>query len=143
MRSRLGQGRGESHGADRLNLPPPDGFDIQIRSHKVDLPADVREYVRDRVAARLEKFAGKIVSVLVRFDDPNGHRGGVDNACQMDALLAGMPPVVVHERTEDLRSAVDLALDSLETAVRRHLERRVDAPRERGRKLVRNRKLLS
>lgn len=107
------------------------------------MPADVRDYVRDRVAARLEKFAGKVLSVLVRFDDPNGHRGGVDCMCQMDALLPGMPPIVVHERTEDLRSAVDLALDSLETAVQRHLERRVDGPRERGRKLIRNRKLLT
>ena len=56
----------------------------------------------------------------------------------MEALLAHLEPVNVEEREPDLRAALDVALDRLELAVQRHVERSRSQPR---RKLVRARRL--
>ena len=70
-----------------------------------------------------------------------GDRGGVDKHCHIEVRLARVAAVNVEERHEDLRAAIDIAVDRLEEAVHRHLERTRSKSRDRGRKEVRNHKL--
>jgi ribosomal subunit interface protein len=104
------------------------------------LPPDVAEYVRDKLSAKLGKFGRRVVDIVVHFKDMNGDKGGIDQGCHMEAHLAGLEPVNVEERHEDLRAAIDIAAERLEEAVHRHLQRTRTV--RRGRKLTRNQKLM-
>ena len=99
---------------------PARSLAFELHSPDLPLPPDVAEYVRDKL---------------------NGAKGGIDKGCHMEAHLAGHEPVNVEERHEDLRAAIDVAVQRLEEAVHRHLQRTRTVRRDRGRKIVRNQKL--
>ena len=121
----------------------PASFPLPVELHSPDftLPADLAAHARERLAARLGKFGHRLLGVIVRVKDVNGPKGGEGISCRMEGLLAGMEPVNIEERDHDLRAALDLAVDRLELAVQRHIERARTLPRSRGRQLVRRRKL--
>jgi ribosome-associated translation inhibitor RaiA len=83
-----------------------------------------RVHVRGKLARRLRKFAESIDRVSLRCEDANGPRGGVDRVCRVKVVLRGLPTVVFEQRDVSLNAAVDLALDGVERAVRRALQRR-------------------
>lgn len=105
------------------------------------LPPDVSEYVHDKLSAKLGKFGRRVMDVVVHVKDINGARGGIDKGCHIEAHLAGLEPVNVEERHEDLRACIDITVDRLEAAVHRHLERARSKRRDRGRNTVRHDKL--
>ena len=118
-------------------------LEFELHSPEISLPADVAQYTRDKVVAKLAKFGRRVLAVTVHFKDVNGAKHGIDKACHMEARLAGMEPANVEERHEDLRAAIDLACERLEETVHRHLERWRSRQLNRGRKMVRHHKLLT
>jgi putative sigma-54 modulation protein len=114
---------------------------FELHSPDIPLPADVAEYVRDKLSAKLGKFGRRVMDVVVHVKDINGAKGGIDKGCHLEARLAGLEPVNVEERHEDLRAAIDIAAQRLEEAVHRHLERAQSRRRDRGREVARNQKL--
>jgi len=91
------------------------------------------DYMRRKLGRKLGKFAPSIERASVRIDDVNGPKGGIDKRCQIKAVVSGLPSVVVEERHETLRAAMDRAMNRIERAVRRHVQRRRTAPlRARG-----------
>ena len=121
---------------------PARSLGFALHSPDMTLPPDVAEYVRDKLSAKLGKFGRRVMDVVVHFKDMNGDRGGIDKGCHMEARLAGLEPVNVEERHEDLRAAIDIAAERLEEAVHRHLQRTRTLRLNRGRKLTRNQKLM-
>jgi ribosome-associated translation inhibitor RaiA len=119
-------------------VPP---FEFEFHSPDFSVPEDVVRYTEDKIAARLQKFGARLTGVVVHVKDVNGVRGGEGLVCHMEARLARLEPVNVEERDDDLREALDLALDRLEAAVARHVGRARSVPRHRGGKAVRNGKL--
>lgn len=101
---------------------------VNIRVTGVTLAPDEREYVRERLGARLGKYATSIERVSVRVRDVNGPRGGVDKACHVKVVLSGLPSVVFEHQAASLRAAVTGALGGVERAVRRTVERRRQQP---------------
>ena len=120
---------------------PARSLAFELHSPDLPLPPDVAEYVRDKLSAKLGKFGRQVIDVVVHVKDINGAKGGIDKGCHMEAHLAGHEPVNVEERHEDLRAAIDVAVQRLEEAVHRHLQRTRTVRRDRGRKIVRNQKL--
>ncbi|HET6281230.1 MAG TPA: HPF/RaiA family ribosome-associated protein [Polyangia bacterium] len=112
-------------------------FPVELRSPDWDLTEGVRQYALDHIAAKLEKHADHIQSVIIRFEDVNGSKGGGDKTCRIEVLLAHMRPLVVHENHHDLRAAMDLAADRVERSVGREIERMRDRPRDGDRRSVR------
>jgi ribosome-associated translation inhibitor RaiA len=104
-----------------LEAPP---FPIHIRALEGAFRAQDRAHVRGKLARRLRKFAESIERVSLRCEDVNGPRGGVDRVCRVKVVLRGLPSVVFEQRDVSLNAAVDLALDGVERAVRRALQRR-------------------
>jgi hypothetical protein len=98
----------------------------------VELHDEDRELVRQKLGARLGKFATSIERVTVRVTDANGPRGGIDQVCRVKVVLSGLPSVVVERRHARLPVAVDAALRAAEASVRSSLRRRRMKPR-RGR----------
>jgi putative sigma-54 modulation protein len=119
---------------------PPVGFQLDIRAHGFALTDALRQYATDHIAAKLAKHARAIESVVIRFEDINGSKGGVDKCCRIEVLISGTHPLVVEEVEDDLRAAMDRAADRIQTVVGRELTRRRATPRQRGRKMVRDRK---
>ena len=102
---------------------------LALRTSGLSIDPELRGYVHRRLGWRLGKFAPHIERLTVRFEDVNGPRGGLDVACKIKAVIAGLPSVVVAELAHDARKAFDRADDRAERAVRRALGR----AREHGR----------
>ena len=102
-----------------------------IRALEHDFRAAERAYLRRKLARRLGKFADSIERVSLRTEDVNGPRGGIDRVCRVKVVLRGLPSVVIEKRDAALNAAVALALDGVERAVRRRLQRRRMKPLRR------------
>ena len=122
---------------------PPGGFHLDVRAHGFAMTDAIRTYATDHIAGRLAKHARDIQTVVVRFDDVNGGKGGADKLCEVEVTLRRSNPIVVCELDDDLRAAMSRAADRVEQAVDRALGRRRDTSRQRGHKLVRERKTMS
>jgi putative sigma-54 modulation protein len=121
------------------NGAPTRSLAFELHSPDIPLPPDVADYVRDKLSAKLEKFGRRVVDVVVHVKDINGGKGGIDKGCHMEAHLAGLEPVNVEERHEDLRAAIDIAAERLAETVHRHLQRMRTLRRDLGRRLTGNR----
>lgn len=119
-------GRGQSEKPLRISQ-----FAIHIRALEGDFTPNDREHVRGKLARRLRKFEEAIERVSLRCEDVNGPRGGVDRVCRIKVVLRGLPSIVFEQRDVSLNSAIDLALDGVERAVRRTLQRRRMKPLKR------------
>ncbi len=111
-----------------------------ILSRGVTLSANDREYIRRKLGMKLGKSAAAIERISVRVEDVNGPRGGVDHACRIKVVLSGRPSVVVARHADSLQAAVAGALDSVERAVRRAVQRRRATPASRGGRATRSRR---
>ena len=120
---------------------PARSLSFELHSPDFPLPPDVTDYVHAKLSAKLGKFGRRVMDVVVHVKDINGARGGIDKGCHIEAHLAGLEPVNVEERHEDLRACIDITVEHLEEAVHRHLERARSLRREHGRKVVRHDKL--
>jgi len=121
---------------------PARSLSFELHSPDISLPPDVAEYARDKLRAKLEKFGRRVMDVVVHVKDMNGGKGGIDKGCHMEAHLAGLEPVNVEERHEDLRAVIDIAAERLEETVHRHLQRNQTLRRDRGRRPTRNQKSM-
>jgi hypothetical protein len=140
-----GQAQGATHleGVTTTSVSPEvesaaTSFTVELHSPDFTLPADLASYTRQKLVAKLARFGHRLLGVMVRVKDLNGPKGGEGGiACRMEARLAGMEPVNVDERDQDLRAAIDISIDRFELAVQRHVERARGLPRLRGRRLLR------
>ena len=114
-------------------------FELEVRSLAFNLTPALRSYVAEHLAAKLDKHAGHIQAVVVRFDDANGARRGVVKVCRVEVVLPGEPPLIVEEVEQDLHAAIDLAADRMEHLVVREIGRRRDGPRQRGHRMAERR----
>ncbi len=129
--------------SDVVGGEPPRGFRLDVRAHGFAMTDAIRTYATDHVAGRLAKHARDIQTVVLRFDDVNGDKGGADKVCEVEVTLRRASPIVVSELHQDLRAAMARAADRIEQAVDRALARRRDTSRQRGHKLVRQRKTMT
>lgn len=118
-------------------------LDLQFEFHAPDFhaPADVVEYAHAKLVSKLSKHRRRVQAVTVWVRDTNGPRGAPALVCHLQAHLSGLEPVIIEEREADLRAVLDVAIDALDLAVQRHIERARTKPRNAGRKIVRHRKL--
>jgi ribosome-associated translation inhibitor RaiA len=123
------------------NGAPARHLAFELHSPDFPLPADVAEYIREKLSVKLGKFGRRVLDVVVHLKDINGDRHGVDKCCHLEARLAGLEPVNVQECHEDLRAAVDIAAERLAEAVHRHVERFRSLRRGEIRRLARPQKL--
>jgi ribosomal subunit interface protein len=119
----------------------PSEFRFEFHSPDFTVPQHIADYTADKLRTRLAKFSRWVQAVLVHVKDENSVKHGVDKSCHMEARITGLEPTHVSKRHQDLRAAIDCAIDELEQAVQRHTERVRTRRRERGRKLVRHAKL--
>jgi hypothetical protein len=74
-------------------------------------------------------MATRVPKVIVRIDDLNGPRGGVDKTCRIDVEVLHGADVFVEDRDADLIAVIDRAAQRAGRAVSRTIERRRDKQR--------------
>lgn len=58
---------------------------IEIRWRGLQKIEELEEHIRGRLAAVASKFGHRLRSVVVRLEDENGPKGGVDKLCSIEA----------------------------------------------------------
>jgi len=83
----------------------------------------LEHYVRERVERLAPHYGDRLTRVRAFLKDSNGHKGGIDKICTLEARPSGREPVVVEAQDEDWYAAVRNAEAKLERALGRRLER--------------------
>jgi putative sigma-54 modulation protein len=101
---------------------------IEINNSKTKLIPSQVDWVKNRLRFSLSRFNGSVSKVLVRFDDVNGPKGGVDKCCLITVKLRVAGDVVVKGDGRDYFSAIGNCAGRLQRTINRTLERRRQTP---------------
>lgn len=83
----------------------------------------LRQRIERRIGFALSRFSDELSAVLVRLDDLNGPKGGVDKRCRVQLRGASIGEVVVEETDVEWGPAIDRALSLAGRSVARALDR--------------------
>jgi ribosomal subunit interface protein len=108
---------------------------VHFRALHVTVSAAMRAHARERLGFKLGKVADAIERVSVRLSGAPEHGTG-DVTCSIKVVLTGLPGVVVVHSDPDAWAALDGALDRVERALRKTVDRRRVAPVSRGRRIA-------
>jgi putative sigma-54 modulation protein len=91
----------------------------------------VRNYVDQRVRNALVHVENRVDSVQIRLEDLNGPKGGIDKRCQVYANCGRLGVVRTEARDDDLRLAIDTAIDRAKSAVQNAVDKRMTLRRSK------------
>jgi hypothetical protein len=107
-----------------------DNLSIEVRS-RIDLPKKFEAAVPTRLALHVGHLARLIDHGVVRFEDLNGPKGGVDTACRIELVLHALPTVFVEKRAAGAGEAFAAALHAIDNVLQR-TQRKHDRSAGRG-----------
>ncbi len=96
---------------------------VEVKFRGLESSDAVRAHAHRRVRFQLGRFGHQIHRVLIRLEDVNGPKGGVDTRCQVTVHGPELGSKVLDELSTDPHSAVDLAITRLARSVARQLGR--------------------
>ena len=99
-------------------------MDIQISTQQIELPDHGSRNLRRNLVQRFAQLATGISRLRVVLKDINGPRGGRDKVCILHARLSGGGELVVRERSEHLRQAIDRCARRCKSLIDREFKRR-------------------
>lgn len=105
---------------------------LQLRTRNLRHDPSLSDHVRRRLHFALGRFDREVSTVLVRLEDVNGPRGGVDKRCTIDLHGTKVGARRVEVEDTDVVAAVDRAARTAARLVAATLERRrrgVGSPR--------------
>jgi ribosomal subunit interface protein len=94
-------------------------MNIEIRTDKNINSSDrLIDYIRAELKKEFQRFSEKITHFEVHLSDINGDRGGEeDKRCMIEARPAGLKPVVINHRANNIDAAIGGAIDKLKRAI--------------------------
>lgn len=98
----------------------------EIRFQSLTADPELRGHVQRRIRFALSRFSSRLDRVIVRLEDVNGPRGGVDKVCRIRILGRGFPETLIEERGGDIEGTVDRAADRAGRTVGRALDRSIE-----------------
>jgi ribosome-associated translation inhibitor RaiA len=105
---------------------------LTLRARGVEVDDELRAYIAKRAGFKLGKFALEIEATTVRLEDISGPKGAPARRCSVKVTLSRHESVVVEIVDNDHRAAFDHAMDSVERAVRRAIEKNQTKARRRA-----------
>jgi ribosomal subunit interface protein len=90
---------------------------IEIRARHIDLTETLRTHCERRVRFALDRLSDRVKEVVLRLEDTNGPRGGVDKACRVTLRLEHGKELTLESKDTTLVAAVDKALDRAGNAI--------------------------
>ena len=109
---------------------------IDTRAIDYSLTQPIKDRVEARVAAALAGVTGSLHKVMVRLQDVNALRGGIDKRCRIIVAMYGRAVAVADATRSDLYAAIDEAARRIRRIVLRaskqHLARERRDPQRPG-----------
>jgi ribosomal subunit interface protein len=96
---------------------------IEVRERGIAISAPLRTYIERRLTFALGRFSPRIKKVLVRLQDVNGYKGGVDQQCQLAVVLQPCVTVVFEACDSDVFLSIAQAADKAANYIARHFKR--------------------
>ena len=116
---------------------------VRVRVRGQFLLPSVRVDMRRRVHDALDRFEDRILRTEVTVSDVNGPRGGIDQQCKLNIIMAALPPIVIEASDESALAATTKALDRAARRVSDALNRRRDRKRARTTPMRREKRAVS
>jgi len=98
-------------------------MDIQIIAKQVTVSDTTRGLVHRRIGFALGRFESRIARVVVRFEDLNGPKGGIDQRCSIDVQMRPRGEVRAEVIDTTLESAVHRATERASRGIANQIER--------------------
>lgn len=105
---------------------------IDIQALNVPLTSAEQGYIIRRLGFALSSHDEHIQRVSLRLSDINGPRGGNDQRCKVQVVLAHIPDIVIEDIEAEMSVAIDRAADRVGRTVARRLARHRDKGRSSG-----------
>ncbi len=96
---------------------------VEIRTRKLVVVPETEAELQDHVSLALVRFAPAIERVVVRIDDVNGPRGGIDKVCRTTVILRGGGVVVAEGRSDVVRKALAVSVVRARAQIRSRAQR--------------------
>ena len=99
---------------------------MQLHIHGQNLLAtpSLRDHMETRIEAALDRVAHSIRSVVLRFKDVNGPRGGADKRVHLSIRFNNGEEVYIEDRDRDVYHVVNRVAGRAKHVVKRHLQKR-------------------
>lgn len=98
---------------------------IQINTDK-NIQGDNRleSYITERIESKLRRFSNDITRIEVHLSDQNGDKFGKDDThCRIESRLEGLKPLTVLEKSIDVNSSVNGAIDKMKSVLDSHFDK--------------------
>jgi putative sigma-54 modulation protein len=97
---------------------------VLVRGVHVAVDEELRSFVELHVERVLQRiFQQQAVQVEVHLVDTNAAKGGVDKEARLTLRVPGLPPLHVQAAADEVRKAVLLACEKVESAAKRWLDK--------------------
>ena len=91
---------------------------IQLNTdHHIKRSDELTAHVEAEVNGAVGRFGDHITRVEVHLHDLNGHKGGIDKRCLMEARISGHQPVAVSHEAGSVDEAISGAAEKLERSL--------------------------
>jgi putative sigma-54 modulation protein len=97
---------------------------VEIRHQGVDLNDETRTRLQKRLDFALGRVATHVSRVWAHVADRTETGGELMKRCRILVRLSHLPDVIVEDRSSDLNTAIDRAINRAGLAVRRELDKR-------------------
>jgi hypothetical protein len=97
---------------------------LTVKTRGVALSEKLLGVIRGSIGSAIGRFAERVVGVVVRIEDTNGPRGGVDTECRMTLRLAWGGGLTVSAVAANEFAAVGRAANRARTCFVRALKKR-------------------
>ena len=83
---------------------------VEIRGKGFDVTAVLSTYIQRRLVFALGRFDRGVERVLVRVEDTNGPKGGIDKRCRVAVVIPHSMTAVMEGKAPNIRVAINRAV---------------------------------
>jgi len=105
---------------------------FDVRCIHLDNSEHVDRHAREKFAAALGNFSGRVERVDVVLEDLHGTKHGVERRCTIRVTLSGAGEAQVQHIDPDIYHAIEEAARRMKRTVRRRINRRRDIAHHRS-----------
>lgn len=92
---------------------------LTVHGHHLPVSDEITTHAETRFEAALGQHDGWVTNVVLRLEDINGPKGGVDKRCHATINLKAGPLVVLEDTSDDLYAAINNVAERAKQAVGR------------------------
>lgn len=99
-------------------------MEIRVIDEQMATTQGLLTHIHGRLGRALNRWAPRVRRVEVHLADINGHKGGRDKRCTIQARLRAGDPLIVEETGDEFYPAIDSAIARLKRVIGKVVDRR-------------------